>query len=90
MAFAVPSQAIQAKPADKPEISSPAEDAVATVADPSVVSEAFGHLIGKNLESLGFEFDMEKGRNTKRYLCISHCTSAPAQSKNRICDHHRR
>ena len=28
--------------------------------DPNKVSEAFGHLIGKNLESLGFDFDIEK------------------------------
>ena len=28
--------------------------------DPNKVSEAFGHLIGKNLESLGFDFDIQK------------------------------
>lgn len=30
------------------------------VLDISKISEAFGHLIGKNLESLGFKFDMDK------------------------------
>ncbi len=47
-------------PVDTPETSTPTEETVSTATDPSVVSEAFGHLIGKNLESLGFEFDMAK------------------------------
>ena len=41
----------------KEQVLKPSENAISQE-DILKVSEAFGHLIGKNLESLGFEFDM--------------------------------